>query len=83
MLTDLIGALAAVATTVAFLPQVIHTLKTRDTKGISLSMYSVFTSGVLLWLIYGILIASWPIIVANMLTLVLAATILALKFRHG
>ena len=83
MLTDLIGALAATATTVAFLPQVLHTLKTRDTKGISLSMYSVFTAGVFLWLVYGILIVAWPIIVANTLTLILATTILALKFRHG
>jgi MtN3 and saliva related transmembrane protein len=83
MLTDLIGTFAAIATTIAFLPQVLHTLKTRDTKGISGSMYSVFTVGVFLWLIYGILIMSWPIIVANTLTFLLAATILALKFHHG
>ncbi|MBK8970844.1 MAG: SemiSWEET transporter [Hahellaceae bacterium] len=83
MMTELIGSIAAVMTTLAFLPQVLHILKSRDTRGISGTMYSIFTSGVFLWLIYGCLIGSWPVIIANALTFVLAAIILLLKLRHG
>lgn len=83
MMTELIGAVAAVMTTLAFLPQVLHILKSRDTRGISGTMYSIFTAGVFLWLIYGCLIGAWPVIIANALTFILAATILVLKLRHG
>jgi MtN3 and saliva related transmembrane protein len=82
MITAL-GLLAALLTTVAFLPQVLHTLATRDTRGISLRMYVIFVAGVLLWLIYGLLTRDLPLIVANAVTLVLAGTILYLKLRHG
>lgn len=80
---DSIGALAAVLTTASFLPQAWHSFKTRDVSGISLGMYSVFTVGVALWLLYGVLLQSWPLIVANGITLVLAAFILAMKLRFG
>lgn len=83
MMTELIGAVAAVMTTLAFLPQVLHILKSRDTRGISGTMYSIFTAGVFLWLIYGCLIGAWPVIIANALTFILATTILVLKLRHG
>ena len=82
-LIDLIGSVAAVLTTVSFVPQVWHSLKTRDVSGISLGMYSAFTIGVARWLVYGLLLWSWPLIIANSITLALAATILGLKLRFG
>ena len=82
MITTL-GLLAALLTTVAFLPQVLHTLATRDTRGISLRMYAIFTAGVALWLVYGLLTGDLPLVAANAVTLVLAGAILILKLRHG
>lgn len=81
-LVDIIGSVAACLTTTSFLPQVLHTLRTRDVSGISLGMYSLFTAGVALWLVYGVLIGSWPIIVANAITTTLALTILGMKLRY-
>lgn len=80
---DLIGALAATLTTAAFIPQAWLTWKTRRAEGVSLGMYSIFTTGVALWLVYGLVIGSWPVIVANVLTLALALFILAMKLRFG
>ena len=77
--TDTLGYMAAALTTASFLPQAMLTLRTRDVSGISLGMYSAFTLGVALWLAYGWRIGEWPIIVANALTLALAATILVTK----
>ena len=82
-LIDLIGSTAAVLTTASFVPQAWHSFKTRDVSGISLGMYSVFTVGVALWLVYGLLLGAWPLIIANSITLALAATILAMKLRFG
>ena len=82
-LIDLIGSVAAVLTTASFIPQAWHSFKTRDVSGVSLGMYSVFTVGVALWLVYGILLFAWPLIIANSITLALAATILSLKLRFG
>ncbi len=76
---DWLGIAAAALTTGSFLPQAILTLRTRDTRGISLAMYGAFTAGVALWLLYGIALGAWPIVVANAITLVLAATILVTK----
>lgn len=81
--TDLIGYGSALLTTIAFVPQALHSLKTRDLTGISLPMYSLFSFGVLGWLIYGLLIDSWPIIIANCITLILACTVLYLKIKHS
>jgi MtN3 and saliva related transmembrane protein len=78
-----LGFLAAVCTTASFVPQVWHILKTRDTRAISLMMYLLFTVGVGLWLVYGIMIGSTPVIVANSITLVLALVILTCKVRWG
>jgi MtN3 and saliva related transmembrane protein len=78
-LNDTLGYLAATLTTTSFVPQAWLTLRTRDVSGISLGMYSAFTLGVALWLAYGIRIGAWPVIVANALTLALAATILVTK----
>lgn len=78
---DLVGSLAAVLTTASFLPQVWHTYRTRDVAGISLGMYAVFATGVFLWLVYGLLLDAWPVVVANAITLALALAILAMKIR--
>jgi MtN3 and saliva related transmembrane protein len=78
-LNDALGYLAATLTTTSFVPQAWLTLRTRDVSGISLGMYSAFTLGVALWLAYGLRIGAWPVIVANALTLALAATILVTK----
>jgi MtN3 and saliva related transmembrane protein len=78
---DAIGSVAAVLTTASFVPQAWHSFKTRDVSGISLGMYSVFTLGVALWLVYGVLLQSWPLMIANSITLALAGTILWMKLR--
>ncbi|MEO6291826.1 MAG: SemiSWEET transporter [Burkholderiaceae bacterium] len=80
--SELIGYLAATLTTVSFVPQAVHSFKTKDVRGISLGMYSIFTLGIALWLVYGLLISAWPIVIANVITLLLASLILALKLRY-
>jgi MtN3 and saliva related transmembrane protein len=80
-LTDFIGYIAACLTTLSFVPQAWHTFTTRDVRGISLGMYSAFTLGVALWLVYGLLLGAWPIVLANAITLALAAAILVMKLR--
>ncbi len=79
--TDLIGYLAASLTTLSFLPQALHTFRTRDVRGISLGMYTLFAAGVALWLVYGLLLGAWPIVAANAVTLALALAILVMKLR--
>ncbi|MDD2832457.1 MAG: SemiSWEET transporter [Methylotenera sp.] len=79
---DLVGYIAAFLTTLAFVPQAHHSWKSRDLSGISLPMYSLFSLGVLAWLIYGLMIQSWPIIMANSITLGLACVVLFLKLKH-
>lgn len=80
---NIIGALAATFTTIAFIPQAWLTWKTRRADGVSLGMYSMFTTGVTLWLLYGMIIGAWPVIIANTVTLVLALFILVMKLRFG
>ncbi len=80
-LINTIGTAAAIISTASFVPQVWQTLKTRDVSGISLGMYSVFTVGVSCWLVYGLLLGAWPIIIANAITLTLAISILVMKLR--
>jgi len=75
----MIGYAAAILTTLSFLPQAIMTIKTRDTESLSLAMYSSFTLGVLLWLVYGFFIGNKVIIYANSITLLLAFIILSVK----
>jgi MtN3 and saliva related transmembrane protein len=81
-LTDYIGSIAAFCTTFAFVPQAIKSYKTRDLSGISLPMYSIFTVGVALWLVYGLFKQDWPIIIANAITVALSAMILVLKIME-
>ena len=81
-LTDWVGSAAAFLTTFSFVPQAWHTFKTKDVTGISLGMYSVFTSGVALWLVYGLMLQAWPVVAANAVTLALASMILLMKLRY-
>jgi len=80
--TTIIGLIAAFCTTLSFLPQALQTIKTKDTSGISLSMYSLFTFGTVLWFIFGIMSTNYPIMIANGITLVLALIILTYKIRY-
>jgi MtN3 and saliva related transmembrane protein len=79
---EMIGALAATLTTIAFVPQVHKVLVYRDTHSLSLGMYVIFTTGVVLWGIYGYLRADWLIIAANAINTVLCLTILIVKLRN-
>lgn len=82
-LADWVGFGGAALTTLSFLPQAWLSFKTRDVSGISLGMYSVFTVGVALWLVYGLMLGAWPIVLANAITLALAIAILVMKLRYS
>jgi MtN3 and saliva related transmembrane protein len=77
------GSIAGTLTTVAYLAQVLRTLKHRRTKDISLGMYLMLCTGIGLWLVYGVFIHSWPVIIANAVTLILSGTVLVMKIRLG
>ena len=79
---DLVGALAATLTTSAFFPQAIKTIRTRDTSGLSLTMYALLLSGVSLWLVYGIIIGNWPLIMANAIVLAPQSLVMAILLRR-
>jgi MtN3 and saliva related transmembrane protein len=83
MNADFIGAVAGTLSTIAFVPQAWRIWKTRSAHDLSLPMYLIFTSGVALWLLYGVLLGALPIIVCNGVTLVLAGTVLAMKLKFG
>jgi MtN3 and saliva related transmembrane protein len=80
--SEFIGYFAATLTTTVFIPQAWLTWKTRRADGVSLGMYGTFTAGIALWLIYGLQISAMPVIVANIITLVLASFILFMKIRY-
>lgn len=80
---QLLGLIAGACTTIAFLPQVLKTWKSRSAKDLSLGMFSIFSFGVLLWLVYGFLVQDIPVIAANMITLMLASTLLVFKLRYN
>ena len=80
---SMIGSVAGISTTGAFLPQVIRTWRTRSTRDISLGMFLLTTFGLVLWLVYGLEMDDWPLIVADAGSLLLAVTILGLKLRYG
>ena len=82
MITAL-GYVAAFLTTISFVPQVVKVFRERRTTGISLAVYALFTVGVALWLVYGLLIGSWPVSVANAAAFVLACAVLVMKLRFG
>lgn len=80
---ELVGSLAASLTTAAFFPQAIKTIRTRETDGLSLTMYLLLVSGVSMWLVYGLLLGSWPLILANGIVLLPQITILSLLLRNS
>ena len=79
---ELLGYIAAFCTTCAFIPQVVQTLKTKNTEAISFGMYSLFVIGVSFWLAYGVILKDLPLIVANLITLCLASTVLLVKIKN-
>lgn len=79
---ELLGYLAGALTTVSFVPQVAKTWRTRSTADISLSMFALFCAGLVLWTLYGLTLRSWPIVIWNGVTLLLAGTILIFKLRY-
>ena len=82
-MVTILGLLAATLTTIAFVPQVVKTWRTRSTHDISLGMFSLLAAGVFAWLVYGLLIGDLPLVLANGVTFVLAGTILYFKIRNG
>jgi MtN3 and saliva related transmembrane protein len=83
VLEDIIGTIAATCTTVSFVPQVLKIIKTKNTRDLSLGMYSTFTFGVAMWLAYGLMIDSFPVIFANAITLCLTSLVLYMKLREN
>jgi len=81
--TTLIGLIAGALTTISFLPQVIKTCKSKSTKDISMGMFVTFSTGILLWIFYGIAIHSTPIVITNVVTFLLVFVILVLKLKYG
>lgn len=78
-----VGAAGAVLTTICWLPQAVRVVRTRDTRAISLATNLIFATGILLWLIYGIALGNWPLIVANAVSMLFTLVIIAMKLRHG
>jgi MtN3 and saliva related transmembrane protein len=83
MNADWVGAVAGALSTIAFVPQAWKVWRTRHARDLSLPMYLIFTTGVALWLVYGLMIGALPIIVCNGLTLLLAGTVLVMKLKFG
>jgi MtN3 and saliva related transmembrane protein len=82
MHVELIGYIGALMTTAAFFPQTWQVIRTRDTRSISLAMYILFTLGICFWLVYGVMIESFPVTIANAITLVLSSIILYMKMKE-
>ncbi|MDJ0512397.1 MAG: SemiSWEET transporter [Methyloceanibacter sp.] len=78
-----VSAMAATLTTVAFVPQAVHIIRYKETRAISLQMYLVFATGIAFWLIFGLMLWNWPMILSNIVTLSLALTIISMKLRYG
>ena len=79
----LVSGVAATLTTAAFVPQALHIIRHKETRAISLFMYVSFAAGVALWLLFGVIIGNWPIIISNAITPVLALAIVAMKLKYG
>ena len=80
---DWLGTVAGIFTTIAYLPQVIKVWRSRSAGDISMSMYAVLFGGIVCWLAYGWILSIWPVIIANAVTLVLVAAVIAMKLRWG
>ena len=83
MMTDLIGMTGATLTTVCWVPQAVRIMRNRDTRAISIVGSATFSVGIIFWLIYGVVLADWPLIASNTVTLVLMLIIVAFKIRYG
>ena len=83
LLVETIGAAAALLTTFCWVPQALRTIRLRDTRAISLPSQVAFAAGLVLWLVYGVFIGSWPLIGANAISLGLVSTIIGTKLRYG
>jgi MtN3 and saliva related transmembrane protein len=83
LLIDIIGMTGAVPTTVCWVPQAVHIIRSRETRAISLAGTLAFTIGIAFWLIYGLALMDWPLITSNVVTLALMSVIVGLKLRHG
>jgi MtN3 and saliva related transmembrane protein len=83
MLTELVGTLAAILTTLSFLPQVAKTWQTRSAADFSWIWLLAFAAGLALWLVYGLALMSWPLIAANGITLSLVLMIVFIKWRES
>jgi MtN3 and saliva related transmembrane protein len=81
-LADSIGMVAAVLTTIAYIPQVVKIYRTKSARDVSFRMFSLLATGVSLWLVYGIMMRSTPLIFANFVTLALSLTVLGLKIKY-
>lgn len=79
----IIGSLAGVLTTIAFLPQIVRIHRTKETRDLSFSMYAILTVGVFLWALYGLILKSVPIVLANTVVFILSLYILSMKIKHG
>ncbi|WP_417449619.1 SemiSWEET transporter [Kordiimonas sp.] len=79
----MIGLLAGSLTTIAFVPQVIHAWRTRSTRDVSLSMFTILCAGIFMWIVYGFIIGDLPVIVANVITFGLASSVIVAKLRFG
>ncbi len=80
---DWLGTVAGIFTTIAFLPQVFKVWRSRSARDISLGMYAIFATGVACWVVYGWILWMWPVIIANVATLILVAVVIAMKLRWG
>ncbi|MCD4704504.1 SemiSWEET transporter [bacterium] len=78
----ILGLVAATCTTISFLPQAVRIIKTKHTKDLSLTMYIILTLGIFLWLMYGLFTKDFPIIIANVITLIFTVTILIMKIKY-
>ena len=83
VMIEWIGALAATLSTGAFLPQAVRTIRTRQTRDLSIWTQFLLFFGTIVWLTYGLFITSWPLIIANAITMVLEGIVLLIKIRHG
>jgi MtN3 and saliva related transmembrane protein len=79
---DLVGTLAAILTTIAYFPQAAKTIRTRDTSGLSIPAYALLICGVTMWMVYGIVLGSWPLILANAIVLVPQSVVMAILLRQ-
>jgi MtN3 and saliva related transmembrane protein len=81
--TTLIGLMAAICTTSSFLPQVVKILRSKKTQDVSFLMYAILTTGLFLWLVYGIILGDLPLILSNSISFTLSLSVLLLKIKHG